>query len=90
MHTSGVCCIIKITEGYQKSYAANVKENGFKKCLISQWVSNAFVSKVEVLQNSIRRHTRKDFDYRKLQICKSNIDISISFLFIYLNLIVTI
>ena len=32
-----------------------------------------------------RYKTREDFDCLKLQICKSSIDISVSYLFIYLN-----
>ena len=44
----------------------------------------------EILQNSIVLHmpdTSKDLDCLRLQVCKSIINISISYLFTYLNLI---
>ena len=48
---------------------------------------------IRVLQNIMMCHTHnmpKDFDCLKLQICESNIGISISYLIVYSNSITTI
>ena len=56
--------------------------------LVNPWtISIHWMVTCEFLQNSIMRHSHNNFDCLKLQICKSIIDISISYPFTYSNII---